>query len=300
VKPLIHLTLFLFTIFTAPTVHAQIGGAEVFEFLELPGSAYAAFGFHKENWETTFNGGIQYITYGDFQGTDEFDNDLGEFKAQEFSINLGASRQVYDRLQVGANLKLITGSLETYNSFGMAMDIGASYQDTSGRFTAGLVFKNVGYQFESYGENREALPFDIQLGITQRLKHLPFRFGVILHNLHRGNVLYDDPNVQDQSTLLGEEIAENKVGVFADNLFRHVIFNGEFLLGKKENFRLRFGYNHFRRQELKVINLTRSLTGFSLGFGIMVKKFRIAYGHQFYHLAGGNNHFSISTALGRW
>ena len=210
--------------------------------------------------------------------------------------------QVFERLRAGANLKLITSQLESYNSLGLAMDLGAYYQDTSGRTTFGLVIKNIGTQLTTYREdNREDLPFDIQFGITKRLKHLPFRVGLTIHNLHRGNLVYDDPNAVEPTSLFGnEEVSENKIGVFVDNVFRHTILNGEFLLGKKENFNIRFGYNHFRRRELTVSSASRSLSGFSLGFGFMVKRFKINYGHQFYAIAGGNNHFSLTTKLGRW
>ncbi|MEK7257168.1 MAG: hypothetical protein AAB316_20600, partial [Bacteroidota bacterium] len=81
-----------------------------------------------------------------------------------------------------------------------------------------------------------------------------------------------------------------------DNLARHLIFNGEFLMGKKENFRLRFGYNPLRKKELSVRNL-RSLAGFSMGIGLKINRFRVEFGRSFVHLGAGANHFSISTNL---
>jgi len=330
---------------------AQIGGAEVFEFLELPGSArvsglagsaitvldddinlslenpalinesmakqisvnhsfhlsgidhgFATFGYHHESSEISFNGGIQYISYGDFVQADEFGNAIGSFNANEFGFNIGASKQVFERLRVGANLKFVTSQLESYNSLGLAVDLGAHYVDTSGNTNVALVIKNIGTQLTTYRpDNQEALPFDIQFGISRRLKHLPFRVGLTLHNLHRGNLVYDDPNVVEPTSLFGnEEVSENKFGIFVDNVFRHTIFNGEFLMGKNENFNIRFGYNHFRRRELTVSTASRSLSGFSLGFGFKVKRFKISYGHQFYAIAGGNNHFSLTTKIGRW
>ena len=66
--------------------------------------------------------------------------------------------------------------------------------------------------------------------------------------------------------------------------------------GKKENFRLRFAYNHFRKKDLSVRNI-RSLAGFSGGFGFKIKRFRFSYGIGIYHLGGSTNHLSISTNL---
>ncbi len=347
----LQLSFLLIGCLCSSNLFAQIGGAEIFEFLVLPGSArvsalagsaiavldddinlslenpalinstmhkqvafnhsfhlagidhgYAAFGYHHDASEISFNGGIQYMSYGDFVQADIFGNATGAFKANEFAINIGASKQVYERLRAGANLKFITSQLESYNSLGLAADLGLHYQDTSGRTNIGLVIKNIGTQLTTYrDDNREELPFDIQLGITKRLKHLPFRIGLTVHNLHRSNLIYDDPNVVEPTSIFDtEEASENVVGVFVDNLFRHTIFNGEFLLGKKENFNIRFGYNHFRRRELTVSTASRSLAGFSMGFGFIVKRFKISYGHQFYAIAGGNNHLSVTTKLGRW
>ncbi len=261
-------------------------------------TGYASYGFHSEKTNTTFHGGLQYLSYGTFAAADEFGQITGTFKASEYAFSVGAAHQLYDRLRLGANLKFITSQLESYNSIGTAADLGAFYSDSSGLFSIGLVLKNIGTQITTYNDVREPLPFDIQIGISRRLDHLPFRVSMTYHNLHQWNILYDDPNAEQSSIFLGEfqPQTENRFGVFVDNLFRHMIFSGEFLLGKKENLRLRVAYNHFQRQELTVENF-RSLSGFSLGLGLKINRFRIEYGRAFNHLAGGLNHFSISTNI---
>ena len=261
-------------------------------------SGYAAYGFHADQLDITFHGGLQYMSYGTFDAADEFGQLTGTFKASEYAFSIGAGKQLYEKLSVGANLKFITSQLEDYNSFGMAADLGAYYRDTSGLFTIGFVIKNAGAQFTTYDDEREPIPFDMQIGISKRLRHLPFRFSITYHNLHQWNVLYDDPNAEQSSIFLGEfqEQSENKFGTFVDNFFRHTIFSGEFLLGRKENLRIRVAYNHFQRQELTVENF-RSLAGFSMGLGFKINRFRVEYGRAFNHLAGGMNHFSISTSI---
>jgi len=84
-----------------------------------------------------------------------------------------------------------------------------------------------------------------------------------------------------------------------DNLFRHLIFSGEFLFGKKENFRVRFAYNHFRKQDLALRGF-RSLAGFSGGVGMKIKRFRFSFGFGAYHLGESASHFSIATNLGEF
>ncbi len=283
-----------------PSMHQQLSFNYNFHLTGIS-NGYAAYGHHINKWETTLHGGIQYLNYGTFDATDERGNIIGSFKAAEYAITLGAGYRLYEKLSLGANVKVITSQFETYNSTGLVSDFAAMYNDTSGRFNATLLFKNVGTQLSTYRtDNKEPIPFDVQLGVSQRLKHLPLRFSLIAHNLQRWNIIYDDPDAEEATLFIGEtQNTENEFGMWVDNLFRHVIFNGEFLFGARENFRLRFGYNHFRKRELSVRNL-RSLAGFSFGVGLKIKKFRIEFGKEIYHLAGGTNHLSISTNLGEF
>lgn len=281
-----------------PEMHQQLSFNYNFHLAGIS-NGYAAYGHHVQPWDMTFHGGIQFINYGTFDATDEFGQINGTFKASEYAITVGASRQLYEKLSLGANIKLVTSQFESYNSLGLVADLAAFYRDTSGRFSASLVVRNAGGQLTTYhDDNRESMPLDVQLGISQRLKHLPFRLSVTYQKLNRWNILYDDPNQVDETLLLGdsEPTERSDFSINVDNFFRHLTFGGEFLFGKKENFRLRFGYSHFQRKELSVANF-RSLSGFSLGLGLKISRFRIDYGRRFYHLAGALNHLSISTNL---
>ncbi len=280
-----------------PQMHQQLSFNYNFHFAGI-GHGFAGFGQHLEKWGTTFLGGIQYINYGDFNAADERGNLMGTFKASEYALTIGVGKELYERLSVGANLKFVSSQLETYNSIGLVGDLAAMFHDTASLFNATLLFKNIGTQFTTYTDgNAEPIPFEIQLGISKRLKYLPLRFSIIGHNLQRWNILYDDPNAVDEVFIIGDTTpSENRFGMGVDNFFRHLIFNIELLFGKRENFRLRLGYNHFRRQELAVRNL-RSFGGFSFGLGLKIKRFRIEYGRGLYHIAGGVNHLSIATNL---
>lgn len=261
---------------------------------------FVGYGFHLDKPDLTLHGGIQYITYGTFDARDIYSNDVGSFKSSEYAITGGVGKQLSDKLSTGANLKLITSQLEGYNSFGMSMDFAGMYADTASNFTASIVFKNVGAQLSTYNGLREPIPFEIQVGFSKKLRYLPFRLSVIATNLQQWNISYDDPNVQDETLLFGEEPKDDsRAQVFVDNFFRHFVFNGEFLFGKKENFQLRFGYNHMRRAELSLNNL-RSLAGFSLGTGFKIKQFKVDYGMGFYHVGATVHHIGISTSFNQF
>jgi len=281
-----------------PEMHQQIAFNHSFHFENIS-HGFAAFGHHDKKTETTFYGGVKYINYGEFQHTNEFFQQLGTFKAKELAATLGAGRMVNERISMGANLKYLTSRFEAYNSDALALDLGATYRDTASNFTFSVVIKNIGTVLSTYSDlenTDEKLPFEIQMGLSKRLKYLPFRFSIIYHNAQQWNLLYDDPNAEQGTIFIGDGAGAGEPSVFVQNLFRHFIFNGEFLIGARENFRLRLGYNNFLRQDLTVPDFG-SLAGFSFGVGIKVDRFRIDFGHLVYHIAGGVTHLSVSTNL---
>jgi len=239
------------------------------------------------------HGGIQYIRYGEFIAADFFGNREGTFTANETALNIGVSKLVNERIRVGLNTKLIQSRFESYQSFGLGFDLGVMYSNPEKKSTAGLVFKNIGLQFNNYADERESIPFDIQLGYSKRLAHLPFRYSITAHQLHRWNLIYDDPDGEQNSINFGDEDTESRFSVITDNIFRHLIFSGEFLLGKSENIQLRFAYNHLRRKELAVSNYIGN-GGFSVGAGIKFGKFKLDYAYSMYHLAGGSSHVGLA------
>ena len=280
-----------------PSVHTQISFNHNFHIGDIQhGSAYYGHHFNKPN--LTFFGGVNYVNYGDLVERDVFGVDLGTFKARDLVATVGASYQIEDRLSVGANVKWINSDLGRFQSSALATDLAASYIDTSRQIVATLLFKHVGVQLTPFapGTNEE-LPFEIQFGVSKRLRYLPFRFSIIYQYLDRWNVLYEDPNEEQSIIQFGEQTNEQSdAEVWLDNFFRHFVFNGAFLLGKKDNFRIRFGYNHLMRKELTLANVG-SLAGFSFGFGLKINRFRIDYGRTTYHTAGGVNHLGIMTSI---
>lgn len=257
---------------------------------------HAAFGKHLSKLGITSQIAASYMNYGSFSAADEVGVQNGTFSAYESAFTIGAAKAINERIHLGANLKLVNATYETYNSMGIAADLGAMYITNNGRTVVSGVFKNFGKELSTLNGKRYGTPFDIQIGINQRLQYLPLRVGFIFHNLQQWSISYDDPNRIVEVDILGgsSEPSAFKKGI--DNFFRHTILSGEFLLGKSENLKLRFGYNHLRRKELSIPQL-RSRAGFSLGIGLKISKFSIDYGVGYHHITGGTNHLSIMTNL---
>lgn len=239
------------------------------------------------------HGGIQYIRYGSFIAADFLGNREGTFTANETALNMGVSRIMNERVRLGLNLKMIQSRFESYQSFGFGLDLGAFYVNAEKKSAIGLVFKNIGGQLSTYSHERESIPFDIQLGYSKRLEHLPFRYSITAHQLHRWNLIYDDPDAEQNTINFGTEDSQSHFSTITDNVFRHLVFSGEFLLGKAENIQLRFAYNHLRRKELAVSNYIGN-GGFSVGAGIKFGKFKLDYAYSMYHLAGGSSHIGLT------
>lgn len=286
-----------------PLMHQRFSLSHAFHPAGISNSSLA-FGHYREAAKLTFQGALQFTSYGnDLVRRDNTGQDLGTFSASDYALTVGAARQFEGRLSLGANLKLVSSQLAGYASLGLAADLAVHYVDTSGRFGITLLARNAGRQLTRYDElsGREPMPFELQVGINKELQYLPFRFSLIYRYLDRWNVLYDDPDAENQQFLLGfeEEVAGRGAGaVFLDNLARHFVFNGELLIGQQRNLRLRFGYNHGLRRELRLVDF-RSGAGYTFGFAFRTKRFSVAYGRTTYHLGGAVNQLGLDFGLGK-
>jgi hypothetical protein len=267
----------------------HINFSQTFHFTDIT-NGYVSYAQYLKKFDISVHGGFQYINYGDFSLADEFGAISGDFSVGEQALTLGAAKTLNENYSVGTNMKFVFSSFESYNSAGFAFDIGGMYRKEEKKLSAGFVIRNLGTQFTAYDSEREPLPFDVMLGVSKQLAHLPLRFSLVAHHLHRWNITYDDPALENN------RLFTNDLAIGVDNFFRHLVINGEFLLGKGGPLRLRFGYNHFRRRELSLTDFI-SFAGFSGGFGINAKRWRVDYGFNIYHVHGSVHQLSFGTSL---
>jgi len=130
--------------------------------------------------------GMHYINYGDFKEATEFGELTGNhFKAAEYSFHIIYSNS-YKRINYGAALKPILSSFESYQSFGIAADFGVSIASLSKYTNVSVVARNVGSQITTYYDNGdyEKIPFNLQAGISRRLKHAPINLALNMQYLN--------------------------------------------------------------------------------------------------------------------
>ncbi len=250
-----------------------------FSYVNNPGGVNYGYVAYARSFSKTgsFVGSLQYINYGKFTGADAAGNLTNDFNAAEYALTVGWGRQLSPLFSIGANGKLIYSQLDTYHSFGIAVDVAGTYTSKDKSFNASLVGRNIGSQIVPYLPGQySSLPFQLQVGLSQQLKHVPLRFSQLLTNLQRWDLTYLDPtdpaNIPDPIT--GEVKSKTGIAKFADNAMRHIVLGAELTVAKVVSVRI--GYNYQRRQELK-INGSAGLAGFSFGAGLRVKMFSLSY-----------------------
>ena len=260
---------------------------------------YASYSRHFENYGD-FAAGVHYVNYGKFIRADETGVENGNFTASEYAINLSYSKPLNDHFRAGLNIKPILSFFDTWSSYGLVTDFGLHYTSTNRLLQGGLVLHNLGFQLKSYtGEYTEPVKPEIAGGVSLKLKHAPFRFSVTTRHLETWDLTYEKPEDEGEWANVFDTVPAKtkKLEEFSDKALRHLVFGTELLLFR--NFYVSMGFNYQRRQELKV-ETRPAMVGFSWGVGFRVSKFLISYSRSKYHLAGGTNHFSITTNLNQF
>lgn len=242
--------------------------------------------------------GIHHINYGKFKKADEAGVISGTFYASEYALNLIYSRKIDSMFRWGVNLKPVLSVFEHYRSYGCVADAGIYYMNHARQLYGGIVIKNFGTQIKPYTEkNYEPIDYDIQFGITKKLKHAPLRLSVTLQHLENWKLWYENPNSpSNQNAVLDDEEPRERSSFAkkSDEFMRHVIIGTEIILSK--NFYIGLGYNYKLRREMAV-ETRPFMVGTSWGFGFRISKFHFSYARASYHLAGASNLFSLSTNL---
>ena len=249
----------------------------------------ASYAYTYDRHLQTFQAGVNYVNYGNFDGYDENGQATSNFTGSEVALSLGYAYNIpYTDIHIGASAKLISSTLESYHSLGGAIDIGAVFIDEKNDVNWALVIRNIGTQFSSYNGVNEKLPLEIIAGVSQELENVPIRWHLTLENLQQWNIAFVNP-AQSQSSLDGQ-VTDEKVS-FVNNALRHVIMGVE--LFPKKSFNLRVGYNFRRAEELRLLE-QRNFSGVSLGFGLKMNKLKFNYSYSRYTLAGNTSLFGLT------
>lgn len=236
--------------------------------------------------------GLQYLNYGTMEETDDAGNVVGEFRAADYGLS-AAYGHTLGAFTVGGTVKFVGASIESYQTWGMAFDWGAVFVHPEQDLTIGFTAKNFGFLKQNYiGGQTPILPLDLRVGVTFKPRYMPIRGALTVHHLNRFDMVYNDPNLFYTYDLNGNKLPR-KVGL-GEKIGRHIAVGAEILA--HPNFRILVGYDHLRRQELK-LNNKGALAGFSFGAWLQIKRFEISYGRAQYTPGFGSSSLSVVMNL---
>ncbi|MBR1935275.1 MAG: type IX secretion system protein PorQ [Muribaculaceae bacterium] len=239
---------------------------------------------------SAFAAAIQYYGYGKMTMTDVEGNEMGTFDARDICFSATYSRDIVEGWRGGATLKYVSSHYESYSAGALAVDLGVNYYDPDHNFSASLVVKNLGGEVKKFGEKRNSLPWDIQVGISKGLGRSPVTASITLYNLRRWHLPYYTPG--DKNTATSELVKKES---FGSNLLRHLVFGID--IQPSNNLYLAIGYNYKVRTDMSTYKRS-FLSGFSLGAGLKVRAFGFGVAFAQPHNGASTFMFNLTTSIG--
>src|SRR5882724_1179700 len=248
---------------------------------------------HSSRLQTTFAAGVNYFDYGHIPQTDPAGNILGEFHPSDYVTQVSASRQYEKKWFYGATLKFIHSGYGIYHSSGAAMDIGINYYDSAHLFQVAFTARNMGVSFRGYGGTPGGeLPFDLEIGVTKRLAKAPLQFSFTLHHLQQFDTRYNDTAFNNANGF----DQNNKGSSFTvDKVVRHFILAVQAY--PEDRVEITLAYNYLRRKDLIIGDASNGFTGFSLGGGVLLKRWQVRYARSYYQNNTAYNQFGLNLRL---
>jgi hypothetical protein len=205
--------------------------------------------------------GITYLNSGLIKRTDEQGNELGTFTVSYLNLNaVGSKMLMNDQMTVGAGIKLLYGSIDSFVGLGAALDIGLRYKATP-ELLIGALVKNLGLEFKAFDTDKDDLPLDIGLGAS----YLVSKSIALALDIHKPT---------DNSVLFN--------------------FGGQAWLN--DYIALRAGYNSLGKY-YKTGGAADILSGLSAGLGIKYSKYQLDYSFTPMGDLGRLHHISLSLIL---
>ena len=232
----------------------------------MAGAAFNRVVKEKASWAAS----AQYIGYGTMKQTGTDGTQLGEFSAKNIAVAGYFSYMLSERIVGGITAKFVTSYIGNYSSIGMCVDLGLNYYDPDHDWSVSLVGKNLGGQLKAYDDEYDPMPIDIQLGVSKRFAHTPFRVSATLVDLNHWNYKFTNHLVVGIDAALSESI----------------------WLGA--------GYNFRRANEMNIDDADGGGThgaGLSFGAGLNLQRFKLNIAYGKYHVSSTSLMLNVGYTL---
>lgn len=239
---------------------------------------------------SAFGVGVQYFGYGSFDRAETDGTRDGTFSAYDLALSVTYTRDIVTNLRGGITLKYMSSKYDEYSAGAIAADIGVNYYNPDNDLSLSLVAKNLGGQVKKFGDTRDDLPWDIQLGYSQMLRNAPVRLSVTACNLRHWHLPYYVP--EDKNNSQSDLVEKDS---FGSNLMRHLVFGVEVV--PRDNMWIGLGYNYKVRTDMSTYQ-RNFLSGFSIGAGLKVRALGFSFAFAQPHSSASTFMLNLTTSIG--
>ena len=211
----------------------------------------------------------QFIDYGQLRETTADNVETGTFAVRDMALGATFAYNLTNRLSGGVTGKVVHSHIGSYNSLAMGVDLGLNYYNDDSGLSLSAVARNLGGQLKAYDDDYEAMPFDLQVGVSQRLGNAPLRPSVVLKDL------------TDWKTY--------------KSLVNHLVVGLDVFIG--ESIYVAAGYNFRRAKDMTLVDEKSHGAGWSFGGGLQLERFKLQVAYARYHVSTASLLASVSYAF---
>ena len=219
----------------------------------------------------------RFVGYGATKETLVSGEIVDEFKPLDLCIAGQYSHLLGERWSGGVTAKFIYSHYGPYTSCALATDLGLNYYNEEIDLSLSLTARNLGGQIKRFGNTRDRLPADLELGFTQSLGHAPVRISITMVDLTRWTS-------SDYFTT-GDRVKGGSIFI------NHFILGAEYLISDK--FYIGLGYNFRRAYEMTAAGSSHA-SGLSFGGGVNLKRLKFGVAYAKYHVSAPTLAFTLA------
>lgn len=219
----------------------------------------------------------QFVSYGSTKETLPTGEEIGSFSPLDLCIGGQYSHLLSERWAGGVTAKFIYSHYGAYSSCALAADLGLNYYNEESDFSFSLAARNLGGQIKSFGNTRDRLPADLEMGLSQSLGHAPIRVSITMVDLTRWT--------RDDYFTTSEKVKTGSI------IINHFVLGAEWLITNQ--FYVGMGYNFRRAYEMSAAGSSHA-AGLSFGGGVNLKRLKFGIAYAKYHVSAPTLAFTLS------
>lgn len=151
----------------------------------MEGTQTASASFVKA-WKARGTWGVaaQYMDYGKMREVNADNVETGTFSARDIMLSGSFAYLLSEKIAGGVTAKLISSTIAGYSSIAAGVDLGLNYYDEEQGLSVSAVVRNLGGQVKAFEDDFEAIPLDVQIGVSKKLGLAAIRLSATMIKLN--------------------------------------------------------------------------------------------------------------------